>query len=142
MKRKGNILIALTIATACLAVFTLSYAETKAPDKPIVLDFKDVFTKMKQTPVTFEHKAHKDLKCTDCHHEFKDGQNVWKEGQEVKKCSACHKLEADGKTVKLYAAFHGSADHSSCVGCHKKLKKEKKKGGPTACAKCHPKKDK
>lgn len=141
MKHKGRILIALTLGIVCLAAFTLAYAESKAPDKEITINSSDIFKERKQTPVPFAHSVHKTQKCTDCHHEFKDGKNVWQEGQEVKKCSACHKLEADGKIVKLYAAYHGDYEHSSCVGCHKRITKEKKKAGPTACAKCHPKKD-
>ena len=41
------------------------------------------------------------------------------------------------KKVKLEKAFH-----DQCIKCHKKLKKEKKKTGPTSCTKCHPKKKK
>ena len=54
----------------------------------------------------------------------------------MKKCSACHKLKADGKAVKLEAAYH-----NKCAGCHKLMKKEKKKTGPqkAQCVKCHPK---
>jgi hypothetical protein len=139
MKLKGRTLLALITGVIVLAACAFAIAETKAPDKPYVIDNSDVFKARKSTPVTFDHAKHKELACTTCHHEFKDGQNVWKEGQEVKKCSACHKLEADGKIVKLYAAFHADSEHS-CVGCHEKMKKEQKKSGPTTCAQCHPKK--
>jgi hypothetical protein len=135
MKDKGRVILALIIGVACLAAFTVAYAATKMPDKDITIDSK-VYEKKKKTPVVFSHPKHKELKCTTCHHEYKDGKtNVWKEGQEVKKCSSCHKDKAEGKIVKLEKAFH-----DQCQGCHKKLKKEKKKTGPTACTKCHPKK--
>ncbi len=140
MKLKGRALVALITGLVVLAAYVLAIAETKAPDKPYVIDNSDVFKPRKQTPVTFDHSKHKDLACTTCHHDFKDGQNVWKEGEEVKKCSVCHKLDADGKIVKLYAAFHSAESEHSCIGCHKKMKKEQKKAGPTACAQCHPKK--
>ncbi len=138
MHLKGKVILATLLSIMLLAVFTVACAATKSPDKDITIDSPEVFTKRKQTPVVFNHVKHKEQKCTVCHHEFKDGKNVWEEGQEVKKCSACHKAKEEGKAVKLYAAFHGDSEHS-CIGCHKKVKKENKPTGPTACAKCHPK---
>lgn len=135
MKHRGKVILALTVGVAVLAAMTLAHAATKMPEKPIVIESKDVFKTKKKTPVVFPHPKHKNPKCTQCHHQYKDGKNVWKEGQEVKKCSACHGLKSEGKKVKLEKAFH-----KQCQGCHKKLKKEKKKTGPTACTKCHPKK--
>ncbi|MFH1115947.1 MAG: cytochrome c3 family protein [Pseudomonadota bacterium] len=134
MKQNGRVFPALIVGTAFLAAFTLSYAATKMPDKDITIDSK-VYETRKKTPVVFPHAKHKELKCIQCHHEYKDGKNVWQEGQEVKKCSACHKAKDEGKMVKLEKAYH-----TQCVNCHKALKKEKKKAGPTACTKCHPKK--
>jgi len=136
MKNKGRVLLALVLGVAVLAAFTLAYAASKAPDKPVTIHSTDVFTAPKQSPVVFDHAKHKGAKCIDCHHEFKDGKNVWQEGQEVKKCSTCHKLEAADKVVKLEKAYH-----DKCQGCHKKLKQEKKPTGPTSCIKCHPKKE-
>jgi len=136
MKNRGRIVLALVLGVAILAAFALAYAATKAPDKDITIHSTDVFTAPKQTPVVFSHEKHKEAKCDTCHHEFKDGKNVWKEGQEVKKCSACHKLAEQGKTLKLEKAYH-----DMCQNCHKALKKENKKTGPTACVKCHPKKE-
>jgi hypothetical protein len=136
MTRRGRLLTALILSVAVLAAFTVAYAATKMPDKDVVIESKDVFAKPKKTPVTFSHEKHKGAVCTDCHHDFKDGKNVWQEGQEVKKCSACHKLKAEGKVVKLELAYH-----EKCAGCHKKLKDEKKKHGPlkAQCVKCHAK---
>ena len=134
MRNKGRVFIALGLATLLAAALTLAYAATAMPEKDITIHSTDVFKETKKGPVVFPHVKHKALKCTDCHHEYKDGKNVWQEGQEVKKCSACHKLEADGKVVKLEKAYH-----NKCVNCHKKVKAEKKPTGPTACTKCHPK---
>jgi hypothetical protein len=119
-----------------VAAFTFAFAANKAPEQPIVIDSKDVFTAKKQGPVTFNHAAHKESKCTQCHHEFQDGKNVWQEGQDVKKCGACHKLAEEGKMLKLEKAAH-----NQCLECHKKLKAENKKTGPVVCAKCHAKKE-
>jgi hypothetical protein len=134
--KKGRVFLALILGVAVFAAFTLAYAATKAPDKDISVHTGDVFKEFKQGPVKFSHEKHKETKCTDCHHDFKDGKNVWQEGQEVKKCGACHKLEAEGKVLKLEKAYH-----DKCQNCHKALKKENKKTGPTACNKCHEKKE-
>jgi hypothetical protein len=136
MKQKGRIATALVLAVAVLTAFTLAYAATKAPDKDVSIHSSDVFTAPKKGPVAFSHEKHKEAKCVDCHHDFKDGKNVWQEGQEVKKCSACHKLQAQDKVVKLELAYH-----DKCAGCHKKMKEENKKTGPqkAQCNKCHAK---
>jgi hypothetical protein len=135
MMRRGRLMLALVVGIAVAAAFTLAYAKTEMPEKDITIESKDVFKTMKKGPVIFSHAKHKELQCTQCHHEYKEGKNVWKKGQEVKKCETCHKLETEGKKVKLQLAFH-----NTCVKCHKKLKAEKKKTGPTSCAKCHQKK--
>ena len=135
MYLKGKIFFCLLVVLCFTAGIAL--AANKAPDADISIHSGDVFKEFKQGPVKFPHVKHKALKCTDCHHEYKDGKNVWQEGQEVKKCSACHKLEADGKIVKLEKAYH-----DSCQTCHKKLKNENKPTGPVTCAKCHEKKAK
>jgi Ni/Co efflux regulator RcnB len=98
----------------------------------------------------FHHKKHQEdykIKCEECHHVYKDGKNIWKKGDEVKKCQECHneptikgekKLPKDKQKLNLKIAFH-----DNCIGCHKKLKKKDKKKYakiPTTCVKCHPKK--
>jgi hypothetical protein len=134
MRNRGGMIGILVLCAALLAAFTIAYAANKMPEQDVTIFSTEVFKEPKKGPVMFPHVKHKALKCLDCHHEFKDGKNVWQEGQEVKKCQACHKTEADGKMVKLDKAFH-----DLCKKCHEKLKKEKKAGGPTACKKCHPK---
>ena len=135
MKHRGRVVLALVVGIAVVAAVTLAYAATKMPEKPVVIESKAVFKTHKKGPVTFPHAKHKEFKCTQCHHVYKDGKNVFKEGDEVQKCESCHKLKSEGKKVKLELAYH-----KLCQTCHKKLKKEKKKTGPTTCAKCHAKK--
>ncbi len=135
MNKKGRVVITLVLGVAVLAAFTLAYAKAKvkAPDKPLTIDTKDVYAKKKKTPVVFAHTKHKAQKCQKCHH-------TWKEGEKVKNCGECHKDKKDKKDKKklgLKKAFH-----DQCIKCHKALKKEKKKTGPTGCVKCHPKKKK
>lgn len=133
-------------------LFSAVYATQKAPDT-IAMDSK-VFKKHKKALVTFTHKKHHEdfkLACTDCHHHYEGGKNVWKEGDEVKKCPECHKeakapkaKEGEAKLSKKeeIKKYYYSAIHENCKGCHKDLKTKKKPTGPTACTGCHPKKEK
>ena len=88
----------------------------------------------KKGPVKFAHKKHAaDYKvtCTECHHEYKDGKNVWKDTDPVKKCSACHDPEKkQGNAEKLNLAFH-----KNCQTCHKELKG--KEAPYKKCNDCH-----
>jgi len=135
MHIRGKIAFCLAVVFSVMFMSGLGFAANKAPEGDISIHSGDVFKEFKQGPVLFPHAKHKPLKCIDCHHEYKDGKNVWQEGQEVKKCATCHKLEADGKIVKLEKAYH-----DACQTCHKKLKNENKQTGPVTCAKCHQKK--
>ena len=112
-----------------------------ATDCPDEISIKsDAFTKYKKGSVKFSHtKHHADYKiaCTECHHVYKDGKNVFKEGDPVQKCSECHDaLKSQGKVKKLMIAYH-----KNCQVCHKELAKAGKKTGPTKkCNGCHEKK--
>lgn len=143
----------VTIAVAAMAVgflFSMGYAAQKAADTMTMNS--GVYAKHKKTLVTFTHKKHNTdykIPCNDCHHAYKGGKNVWKEGDNVQKCAACHK-EAKAPKVKegekgpskkeKIKKYHYSAIHENCKGCHKDLKKAAKPTGPTACKDCHPKK--
>ena len=98
------------------------------------------FDTLKKGPVKFTHKKHAEdykIACEDCHHVYKDGKNVFKQGDPVQKCSACHDpAESKGNVKKLMLAFH-----KNCQGCHKDLEKAGKPTGPTRkCNDCHEKK--
>jgi hypothetical protein len=113
---------------------------TDVPDEISV--YSDAFKKHKKGAVKLTHKKHNaDYKvaCTECHHVYKEGKNVYKEGEAVQKCSECHDvLKSKGKVKKLMLAYH-----RNCQGCHKELKKVGKKTGPTKkCNNCHEKKKK
>jgi hypothetical protein len=91
-----------------------------------------------------KHAADYGIACTECHHVIEDGKNVWKEGDPVQKCNACHskdkpspderKRMSDAERMK---AFHYEAIHENCKGCHNELKKAGKPTGPISCNKCH-----
>jgi hypothetical protein len=109
------------------------------PDE-IVIENKG-YEKDKKGPTKLSHKKHHEVykaACTDCHHEFKDGKNVWKEGDPVQKCIACHDpLEKKGKVMKLQNAYH-----RNCKNCHKAYIKDhpESKAPYKKCTGCHEKK--
>ena len=137
-KRFCILLTAILTGLIFLSVGMLAVAATAEPDKVIEIENKG-YKKDKKTPVPFDHVAHTKAgaACTDCHHVYKKaGENTWKEGDEVQKCSTCHdpekNTEIDGmKVMKLQNAFH-----KNCKNCHK----EKDKGPYKKCNDCHVKK--
>lgn len=136
--RKTSIIMAVALAFAVAALMgTMATAQDTKSGKvdDTFKIYESLFKKHKKTPVNFTHKQHSvdlKLKCAECHHDYKDGKNVWKEGDKVAKCASCHKTpkKNDGKMYSLYNAFH-----KNCRTCHKEAKK-----GPTKCNECHPKK--
>jgi hypothetical protein len=150
---KKQSLLMLTVAAMAVAfVFSVVYATQQAPDE-ITMNSK-VYKKHTKVLVTLTHKKHNvdyKIPCADCHHVYKDGKNVWKEGDAVQKCDECHKEAKAPKAKKgepqipkkeQIKQYHYSAMHENCVGCHKDLKKAAKPTGPTACKDCHPKPEK
>ena len=126
------ILIALT------GLFFLTVGVITAADAPDDIKIENEgYKKDKKGPVALSHKKHHEeykVKCSDCHHEYKDGKNVWKDSDPVKKCGECHNpLKKDGKIEKLQNAYH-----RNCKNCHKAL--EGKKAPFKKCNDCHEKK--
>ncbi len=111
--------------------------EQEVPDE-ISID-NTVYKTDRKGSVLFSHSEHADgyvESCDGCHHEYKDGQNIWEEGQPVKKCFSCHDpSKRDGRIRKLNIAYH-----KNCKGCHRELARE---GGTQApyrqCTDCHEK---
>ncbi len=97
-----NTFFSLVVAVA--VAFASSAFAAEAPAKPITLPAKP-------GAVTFQHKTHANLKCTQCHADEKGGA-----------------IEGFGKTVNKDKA------HAKCQECHKKEAK-----GPQKCADCHKK---
>jgi len=145
MKRGILTLVMIFIgALIFAAVGAMSAAElpTKAPDV-IIIDSKG-YKKDTKGPVKFDHKKHSEefinaennkIPCTECHHDYKDGKNTWKEGDPVQLCTACHDPEKkQGNAEKLQLAFH-----KNCKECHQaliKAKLKKSSEAPTSCNKC------
>lgn len=112
--------------------------------KDVMIMKSEVFKEHTKPVISFTHKKHNEeykIDCKECHHIYEEGKNVWKIGDEAKKCGSCHNKEGKPpKDVKekekiLYLM---EAIHQNCLGCHKEVKKkDKEKDVPTACPKCH-----
>ena len=130
------ILVASTSITIIAANFLPASDEQEMPEN-IVLD-QEMCGKNRRSPVEFSHLSHAEdygLSCDECHHDYVDGENIWKEEDWINKCIECHDpCESDGEVKKLKIAFH-----KNCIGCHRKIKSE---WGSTdapfrACKDCH-----
>jgi hypothetical protein len=133
-KRTLNVVLVALAGLMFLAVGALTAADV--PDQ-VSIENKG-YKEDKKGPVNLTHKKHVTVykvACTECHHEFKDGKNIWKEGMPVKKCSACHDFEAKkGNADKLQNAYH-----KNCKDCHKALVEAgKSQNAPfKKCTECH-----
>ena len=117
------------------AAVTLSMLS--AQPEEIILNNVEAYKKKQRPPVAFPHEIHMagDLSCTDCHHQYENGQNVLdeselEEGNPNIRCSHCHTRET---RINLRQAFH-----RQCVGCHARTEKRGEKTGPRLCGECHP----
>lgn len=136
-----------TLAVAGLLVLLAAFVVVAQDKGPDTMNIKaGLWATPTKAPVSFTHKKHYDeykIACNECHHVIKDGKNVWKEGDPVQKCEACHtnavitgeaQLPPDQKKLNLKLVFH-----DNCQGCHKKLKKDKPDTkAPVTCTGCHP----
>jgi hypothetical protein len=131
-----NAFVLMLMAAVFVMVGVLTAAEIPTE---ITIESKG-YAERKKGPVKFNHKKHQTdykIACTECHHVYKDGKNVWKQGDPVQKCSACHDPnEKKGNADKLQNAFH-----KNCKDCHKKEVEEGKvkKAPYKKCNDCHEK---
>jgi len=145
MRRGSKLFSCVSVAvTLIFAAAVFVFAAEKAPD---VISIKDaLWATPTKAAVELTHKKHAEdykIACAECHHVYKDGKNVWKEGDAVEKCSKCHneptiqgelKLPPEQQKLNLKIAFH-----KNCQECHKKHKQEKPDTkAPVTCAGCHP----
>ena len=132
-----------TLLVALTGLLFLAVGVLVAADVPDEITIQNTgYKRDKKGPVHFSHKKHHadyKLACTECHHNYENGKNVWKEGDPVKPCKQCHNpLKKQGKVPKLQIAYH-----KNCKNCHKHLAKAGKKAGPyKKCSQCHQKKKK
>jgi len=148
---RGGKLISCGVIAALFvfaAAFVVIAADQQTPEKVTIK--AALWATPTKAPVELSHKKHSEeykIACAECHHKFDGGKNVWKQGDPVQKCEACHteptiqgemKLPPDQQKLNLKLAFH-----NNCVGCHKKLKTDKPDSKvPVTCTGCHPQKEK
>lgn len=132
--KKGLLTLFMVVMVAIIFVGVGVLTAVNIPDEIIIQN--QGYKEIKKGPVKFDHKKHRvdyKLACTECHHNYKDGKNVWKEGDPVKKCSECHDpLKKEDNRDKLQNAYH-----KECKDCHKKVDK---KAPYQKCNDCHEKK--
>ena len=85
--KKRNIVVSLFIAAFLVCGFTFVVTAADVDKGPDEMEIKStLWEKHTKAPVKFTHKQHyEDLKiaCSECHHVFEGGKNVWKEGDKV-----------------------------------------------------------
>lgn len=113
-----------------------------ANEMPVFIEIDhDVYPSDRKGPVPFEHEMHLadyEIACSKCHHVYKDGKNIWEEGDPVQKCASCHDpSKSEGNVKNLRLAFH-----KNCKGCHRELNKEGQSDAAPfrRCSGCHEKK--
>jgi hypothetical protein len=127
----------ILLAVAIVVLVSIAVGTPAAEDAPdeILIASKGYKRKV-YDPVKFPHLVHVEdygIECTECHHNYKDGENIWEEGDPVKKCDACHNPNRkQGKVPRLVFAFH-----FNCKKCH-----TENESGPRECQACHTKKEK
>ena len=94
------------------------------------------YEKKLRSPVPFDHQKHSgehNISCNACHHEYRDGKNIWTNCMEVQRCISCHDpISKQGDVDRLHIAYHKScrschqdmgndriAPFRQCIGCHK-----------------------
>lgn len=80
---KRILIICLTVAAVAFAGALASAQNTPSGEVPdsFIIDTKNMQPKDRKPGVGFTHKKHSvdyKITCTDCHHDYKDGKNVWK----------------------------------------------------------------
>ena len=116
---------------ASMMLTLLIYVSAYSQEDMVVID-SDAFNSPQRPPAVFRHDEHNEAAeieaCNECHHVYDDeGRLLEDESSEDQYCSDCHELEASGRRLSLMKAFH-----TSCQGCHQKLK-----SGPVMCGQCH-----
>jgi len=133
--KKNSLTIFLVVFSGLII---LTFGTLIAADDPDEVTIQNQgYKKDQKGAVHLSHKKHNteyQVVCTECHHDYKDGKNIWKEGDPVKKCIECHDPnKSEGKKKRLQLAFH-----TDCKDCHTAEKKAGKKNAPTTkCTDCH-----
>jgi hypothetical protein len=133
----------VTLLAGALAGFVFLTVEVlTAADAPMNLKIENKgYNRDKKGAVIlshFKHSADYKIACTQCHHDYQEGENVWQNSDPVKKCIECHNpLRKVGKIMKLQNAYH-----KNCKDCHKAYLKDHGAANIPLkkCSDCHLKK--
>jgi hypothetical protein len=118
----------------CLATIVLIAGTLVAQEDRHFIE-SPAFENRERPGVEFDHLLHYELyECTDCHHDYVDGENVW--SMEKNYCSDCHTVEGhyedDVEVMGLMEAFH-----EQCIDCHQEAHAQDQATGPIMCGECH-----
>jgi Class III cytochrome C family len=129
MKRIGGGVFALTLLWGILAWGTVG--PTEPPSQSWL---RIAQPRHEQPSVLFSHRRHSKprITCEQCHHDYRRGRNLWREGLPVEKCQSCHRLIARRGVLDAQDAFH-----RQCKGCHLSRRKLRQPAGPIKCEGCH-----
>jgi hypothetical protein len=133
MHKRWVIFLTVVLTGLILLAAGLPRAQEQESPKWVVIE-NEGYKRKAFKPISFTHEVHAEdygVECTECHHDYKEGENVWKEGDPVLKCVVCHNPQLkQGEVDRLLFAFH-----FNCKGCHKLNEM-----GPIDCNECHAKK--
>ncbi len=100
-------------------ILSLAATDLKAQQDHIWLNHPKVFMKRERPPINFPHNRHVEggLSCKDCHHQYKNGENVLDE-------STLQGRESGDSNVLLVSpdpeSIFRKAIHYNIMSCHKK----------------------
>jgi hypothetical protein len=129
--------VLMVLFLSAFFAFQPALGGTEPPDTIIINN--DGYQPDRKGPVHFSHAAHVDhygVGCVECHHDYENGVNVWKAGDDVLACNECHESGAgDGGMLRLKMAYH-----ENCRGCHKEEPSIESSVPYNRCNVCHEKK--
>lgn len=133
------------LLTVCFVGATALIVTADVPEEDVLVLDSPLYQEHTWPVVSFNHTMHFDdlgYDCTECHHLYKGGENVWDEDQGVKKCQECHneptvknerRLPIPKQKLNLKLAFH-----DNCKGCHRTYNHENDTdSAPIRCQDCH-----
>ena len=108
----------LLIVLLCLSIGIIADLGAATEDLDVITIDNKGYTEDRKSPVLFEHEMHArdyEVNCWECHHDYKEGENVWVPWGTTKKCIDCHDPQkAQGDILRLQTAYH-----VNCKNCHK-----------------------
>jgi hypothetical protein len=111
-------------------------AKRPAPPDEVMINNQGYESKQKG-PVRLSHSKHIEeykVACTQCHHEYEEGKNVWEKGDLAKKCADCHSpLKEEGVVLNRLKTVY----HKQCCNCHIQVNAQGKEAPFEKCTECH-----